>query len=141
MVRMPTTPEQQVPRSEGWTAASRQAIQTSALMPRCPRGTRSAIAQSIDFENLAPSKTYQIFLDRDGGAGGPWDLLSSFTTNESGVGEFDYGPLTFAPGTDLNYSFWANEDGLTALKTDVDLSYTTHQGGNVLRVLRRGGKP
>jgi hypothetical protein len=80
----------------------------------------------FDFENLAPSKTYQVFLDSDGGAGGPWVLLGSFTTDGDGVGEFDYGPLTFAPGTNLNYSFWVNEDGLTVLKTDVDLSYTTH---------------
>jgi hypothetical protein len=80
----------------------------------------------FDFTDLAPITTYQVFLDNNGGSGGPWQLIGTFVTDGSGVGEFDYGPLTFAPGTELNYSFWVNENGYTVLKTDTDLSYTTH---------------
>jgi hypothetical protein len=80
----------------------------------------------FDFANLAPFTTYEVFLDSDGGSGGPWELLGTFTTDASGVGEFDYGPLTFPPGTELQSSFWINENGFTVLKTDFDVIYTTH---------------
>jgi hypothetical protein len=81
----------------------------------------------LGFTNLAPGTTYQVFFVNDGG---PFVLVGTFVADESGDGEFDYGPLTFAPGTELNYSFWVNENGFTVLKTDPDpdppLSYTTH---------------
>ena len=97
----------------------------------------------LDFTNLVPGQIYEVWLDNNGGSTGPFELLGTFIADGSGVGMFDYKSnngllaeqypgvpfdslLTFAPGTALNYSFWLNENGKTVLKTETDLSYTTH---------------
>ncbi|MEA2026656.1 MAG: hypothetical protein U9O18_08185 [Chloroflexota bacterium] len=85
------------------------------------------IILGMSFGNLDLG-SYTVFIDRNGGAPGPWTAEGTFVADEFGSGEFNYNlPAGSLAAGDYDWAIWVNGPAGSCgsiLQTDDDLEFT-----------------